>query len=229
MTKYVVVDSGSVISLSMTGMLDIFRELSGKTKFAISTEVHNELFKKPMAGIKFKFSAMRVEEYVQDGILEVIHNEQVDNLAEQILRHANSVFRAKGKDIKIIHRGEAQIFALAKHLKSDLIINDERVSRTFVEAPQHLQKKLLGRLHTEIGFNKKEYDRALDLIGELHIIRSADLFAVAFDRGVFNSSISKIKIPNAKAEFLRGGLWALKFSGCFISQQEIEEYVKMLV
>jgi predicted nucleic acid-binding protein len=227
--RSIVIDAGSIISLSMNCMLPIFKALkSDKIEFTISKTVHKELFDKPINNPKFKYSAMKVEQFISDGTIKIIHSKEVDTKSDEIINYANSVFRARGKDIQIIHKGEAEVFALAKYLKSDIIVNDERVSRTFVESPENLRKKLFSRLHTKVEFNKENYKKAKELTGEPHIIRSADLFAVAFSKGIFDQNIKKVKIKNSRKEFLRGGLWALKFSGCFISNEEIEEYVKML-
>ncbi len=229
--EIVVVDSATIISLSMNGMLEIFRKLkNGKIRFVISKTVYDEVFRNPLNSVKFKFAAMNVEEYVKDGILEIEYDEEIEETSNKILELANSVFNINGNNLNIIHRGEAEIFALAKKLKARAVLNDERVSRQLLEAPEDLLENLSMRFHKRIRFDSEKHKELMKLIGFQHVLRSVELVAVAFDKGLFDEKINKLKseVPNARKEYLEGMLWALKFSGCFITQREIDEYVQML-
>ena len=62
------------------------------------------------------------------------------------------------------------------------------------------------------------YDRAeelQDIVGDVLMIRSADLVAYAYEEGYLKKD----------RDFLEATLYALKYAGCAISEQEIQDYI----
>lgn len=218
-TKAVIFDSGTLITLSMNDLLDMFRELKKKFngKFIITREVENEIVLKPMKIKRFKLGAIRLKRLIDDGTLEFvesvgINQNEISRMTQEILRDANTIYVAKGRPVHIIDEGEASILALSKLLRDkgieNMIAMDERTTRMLCEGPENLNKLLQRKLHTKVTQQKKSNS-------DFHnnkFIRSTELIFVAYKKGI---------IPQNK-ELLDAMLYAAKFKGAAISSDEIK-------
>ena len=223
--KYLVFDSGPIISLTMNGMLPIIEELKKvfDGEFILTPQVKNEIVDRPMKIKKYKLEALRVKDLISRGIFkmssDIISPQKLNSEVGKILKIANGVLRTAqtGEKIKIIHSGEASCLAFSSLCNCEsVIVIDERTTRLLTEAPQNLEKMMEKKLHTSI---KAE----LPLLNELKkfkFIRSAELLFIAYKKGL-------IKIKGDK-DLLDALLYGVKFKGAAISSKEIEEMKKLV-
>lgn len=217
--KAVIFDSGTLITLSMNGLLDMLRDLRKifNGRFIITKEVENEIVTRPMNIKKFKLGAIRLKSLIGDGVLEFpvafnINQNDISRISKDILKSANSIYFAEGKPVHIIDEGEASILALGKLLRDkgieNMIAMDERTTRILCEKPDNLKNLLERKLHTKItekGVKGWEFHKC-------NFIRSTELIFIAYKRGL---------IPKNK-ELLDAMLYGAKFKGAAISGDEIK-------
>ena len=96
----------------------------------------------------------------------------------------------------------------------NIIVVDERTTRMLVEKPENLKELLERKTHTKIVLVKKDFQ----YFKEFKIIRSAELMYVAWKKNLLGVK---------KGEVLDALLYALKFKGCSISDEEISEIKRM--
>ncbi|MBW2992561.1 hypothetical protein KY345_05060, partial [Candidatus Woesearchaeota archaeon] len=147
-----------------------------------------------------------------------VDENELDKKTQEVRETANNTFFSKGKAIKMIDSGEASCLALSRILNEKKINNvvavDERTLRMLGEKPENLQKLLQGKLHTNITYNKENFK----FFKGFKFIRSAELIYVAYKKGLI-----KLKDPLV----LDALLWAVKFKGCSISKDEIDEIKRL--
>ncbi len=223
--KAIIFDSGSLISLSMAGLFD---ELVGlkkifKGKFLITKEIKGEIIDKPMNIKKFELEAIRLKELLDVGILEMpsslkIDDKEITRRTYEILQIANTTFKGRDRDIHLIDLGESSGLALSQILTEQGITNvlavDERTTRMLCEKPENLRKLMEGKLHTSIIAKKENYK----YFENFQFIRSTELMYVAYKKGLVESKDPKL---------LDALLYALKFKGAAISDEEISEIKRM--
>jgi len=223
--KAVIFDSSTLISFSMNGLFQEIRDLKRifRGRFIIAKEVREEIIDKPLTTKRFELEALRMQELLEEGILEMpsclgIKDSQVSERTQEILREANNLFYSEKREVEIIGKGEASCLALGKILSEKKIKNiiavDERTTRVLGESPENLVKLLENKLHTRIKMNK----RSLDFVKGFKFIRSTELIYIAYKKGL---------ITIRKGQVLDALLYALKFKGCAISDEEIEEIKRM--
>ena len=73
------------------------------------------------------------------------------------------------------------------------------------------------------GFQKKA--------GGLQVFRSVDIASIAYMQGAFEEMINCCKNLDQKSgrDVIDGILFALKFSGCAISFEEVNDYVNLIM
>jgi len=224
-SKAIIFDSGTLISFSMNGLLDTIRDLKGifNGAFVITEGVKKEIIDKPLTIKKFELEALKLKQLLNEGVIVMpesigITHDEIHKGAEEILNIANKTFFGQGKDISIIHFGEAASLSLSKILTAkgidNVIAMDERTTRVLVEKPDNLKKLLGKRLHTQINSKKENYK----FFEGFKIIRSTELAYVAYKK-----SVMKIKDPM----LLDALLYAMKFKGAAISGDEIKEILRI--
>lgn len=223
--KAIIFDSGTLISFSMNGLLDVLKDLKGifNGKFLITEGVKKEVIDKPLTIKRFELEALKIKQLLGEGVLELpdsvgIGNDEINRGAEEILDVANKTFIGGGKDITIIHFGEAESLSLSKILTKKGIDNviaiDERTTRVLVEKPENLKKILGKKLHIQINSKNENYN----FFKGYKIIRSPELAYVAYKKGLV-----KIQDPM----LLDALLYAMKFKGAAISGDEIREILRI--
>ena len=216
--KALIFDSSSIITLAMNGLLPILPKLkeSFHGKFFITPNVRQETVDNPLNIRRFELEALNILDLIEKGVLEVINPKGLDSETEKIKALVNSSFTAHGEKMKIMHSGECSCLALASLLKDykSLLVIDERTARMLLENPENLRKLFESKLHTEVTMTLKNNFK------NMSIVRSSELALVAFKKGL-------IKLPSSKQGVTEALLYASKYNGCSISQDEIQEARKL--
>lgn len=222
--KSLIFDTGPIISLVTNNLLWILRPLKEKFngEFYITPKVKNELIDKSLITKRFKFEAISILEYIKDGTLRII--DKTIPKTELLLNLANSIYQAREKNMEIVSKGEIEALALTSELKASALVIDERTTRMLLEDPNALTKILSNKLHTPVNMNKNNFKKFESEINGINIIRSAELLTIAYELGIFNKYLTN---GINKKILLDGLLWGTKLRGCSISEQEINDIMKL--
>ena len=220
--KSLVFDSGPIISLVMDNLAWTLRSLNKKFNgnFFITSEVKREVIDKPLTSKRFKFEAMYIKEFLDEGVLKLA-DEDLTVETNRLLRLSNSIYKTRTENLKLFQKAELESLVLVKHLNAEALVVDERTLRMLIEEPENLKEllnKKLGRKVTIDSSNLKQFQK---LIGEVNVIRSSELLVVAFELGL----LDKYADGNRR-ELLDGILWGVKLRGCSISSDEIYKIIK---
>ncbi len=222
--KALIFDSGTLINLSINGLLYILEEIKNSTeiKMLITNEVKYELIDRPLNVPRFELSALKIQRLIDLEVLEFpeslnISKEILNSTTQKLMSIANSIVKADGKFIKIVSNAEMSCLALSSLLTEKEIENiigiDERTTRILAEKPANLQKIMENKLHTKIQLVNK-----LDSFEKFRFIRSTELVYAAYKKGF-------LKLTGAKA--LEAVLYATKYAGSSVSWDEINVLKKM--
>ncbi len=223
--KALIFDSSSLISMSMNGLLPEFKKLKEhfNGKFIITEDVKYEVIDRPLKTKRFEFEALRAKTLIEEKVLELpdsldVRSEEIDLKTSEIIDLANSMFVGRGKNVNMIHKGEASCLGLSRILDEKGVENvlciDERTTRMLIEKPENLQKLLSKKLHVNVRLKQKNFK----FFRGFKVIRSCEFMYVAFKKKLFRWKSPKI---------LDAVLWALKFKGCAVSNEEIEKIKKI--
>ena len=221
----IIFDSSTLISLSMNNLFEEIRGLKKifKGKFLITKDVKSEIIDKPLNIKRFELEAIRLKQLLDEGILEMpsavgVNDRDISNATRDILEIANKTFYSGNKDIHLIDLGEASALALSKIMTekdmNNILAVDERTTRMLAEKPESLRKIMEGKLHTKIKTKEQNYV----FFKNFRFVRSTELIYVAYKKGIVKSKDKNI---------LDALLYALKFKGTAISDEEINEIKKM--
>ena len=122
-----------------------------------------------------------------------------------------------------MHAGEVGALILARNLKSDALVVDERTTRVLVENPEGLAEVLSKKMHTPVKINHRNLERFKKWLGSLKVLRSVELGVAAYELGL----LDKYKIEDKK-DVLYAYLWAVKLRGCSVSENEIDDVLKIV-
>jgi len=224
-------DAGPVISLTMTNLLWLLEPLKTQFKgeFCITPAVKQELIDKPFETKRFKFEAMQVLQYLSKGTLRVVRSDELDKKAQYLLSLANRCYRAKESNINIVHQGEMETLAAAILLGADAVVVDERTTRYLIDKPERLARRMGDKLHTPVDVDKQALGELKRELGNIHLIRSTELVAIAFEHGLLDLYISggeEKAVKDLRKNLLESAIWGLKINGCSIADSEIDDIVK---
>ncbi|MBS3081197.1 hypothetical protein J4221_07030 [Candidatus Pacearchaeota archaeon] len=225
--KPLIFDAGPLINFSMNGLLDVLTKLKERFngEFLITKEVKREIIDTPLTIKKYELEGIRLEKLFNQGIIKHadITDKQVEELRvirENLLQIANNTYKSNSRYIHILDKGEAAAFALSiilkkyKNIDSYLVI-DERTARVLCENPENLRKLLEKKFNTKIKANLSNYKE----FEQFKIIRSTELAYIAYKNNL---------IPIKDSRTLEAMLYALKYHGCSISEEEIKEMINMV-
>jgi hypothetical protein len=223
--KAIVFDSGTLINFAMNGLFEEFRELKKifNGKFLITKEVKGEIIDRPITIKRFELEALKLNELLEENVLEMpsafgIDENKISQMTKQFLDVSNDTFFGRENAIHIIDLGEASCIGLSKLLDEKGIKNvisvDERTIRVLCEKPENLLTLLQKKLHTGITAKKENFK----YFQGYKFIRSAELMYILYKKGI-------IKLKNHNV--LDALLYAVKFKGCAISDEEISEMEKL--
>jgi hypothetical protein len=216
--KYIIFDSGPIINFAMNSLLPVLRKLKKEFngEFLITKEVKQEIIDTPLNIKKYELEALQIKQLFDEGVIRHANLtvQQIDELRikrEEIMNMANTTFYSKNHPIHLIEKGESAALALSLMTKEpNVVAIDERTARMLCENPENLRKLLQKKLNTNITANKKNYE----FFGQFKIIRSTELAYIAFNKGLMDIKDKKT---------LEAMLYALKYHGCSISEDEIVE------
>ncbi|MEM3405983.1 MAG: hypothetical protein QW117_03375 [Candidatus Pacearchaeota archaeon] len=224
MEKIIIFDSSVIINFALNGILNILENLKKifPGKFIITKEVKKEIIDTPLNNKKYELEALQINKLFNNKILELpetinIKSEEITKESKKVLNLINNSFYIKNKQIHIIDEGEASCIALSflcenKGIKSIIAI-DERTTRLLCENPFNLKEILEKKLHTEITLKKN-----LDFLKWIKCVRSSELVFFAYKKNIVDIESNNV---------LDALLYAVKFKGCSISEQEISEMKKI--
>ena len=226
--KSLVFDSSSIISLSLNNLLWTLKSLKKnfKGEFYIPDAVKRELIDVPIQGKKYKLEAMQVSRDILDGVLKIGEKIEINKFLELV----NSIYTSKkkteaknpGGKIQILQKGEVEALLLAVKLKADVLVVDERTTRLLLENPEKLRELLEKKLHTSVEINYNSLNKFNVQIGIINVIRSSELMMIAFEKGILEDYL-----VDGKKELIDAILWGLRLRGCSISNEEIDELIKI--
>lgn len=223
--KLIIFDASTLISLAMNGLLEEFKKLKDifPGHFIITKEVKYEVIDRPIKIKRYELEAMKIQSLLDEKYLSMpkdigIEDKEITKSMLKFMNLANTMFLANGKKIELIHLGEASCLALSRILNkkgiNPVLAIDERTTRILVEKPENLQKLLEKRTHARIKLKTSNFK----LFNEFNIIRSTELMYLAYKKGL-------IRWKNKNV--LDALLFALKFKGCAISYEEINQIKRL--
>jgi hypothetical protein len=213
-----------IISFSETCFLSLFKDIKEVIgEFIITKNVHFECVGKVKHVMRFKLSSVKIEEEINSHVFDVYKSDkQLDEATNKIMYLTNNMFFVRGKPLKIIQIGEAESLALLGLTDASYLAVDERTTRMLVEQPHSLIEIFKRKYKTnKVNFDEQKYIKFVELIGNVNAIRSVDLLFFAFKKKLLSD------VFNDK-ESLKGALYAMKFKGCSVSFEEINELIDSL-
>lgn len=234
--KSLVFDTSPIISIVTNNLLWVLQELKKRFEgeFLIPEAVKREVIDTPLKSKKFKLEAMQLLSFITAGNLRIYQPPNPKKFQEHslsLLNLANKMFVSHGSHIQIVHLAEIEAIALAKELNADACVVDERTLRVIIEDPPKLAELLSRKLHTHIDINEDVMKLFKKATQGINIIRSTELMATAYDLGILEEYMARdgvlIKHLNPRRTLLEGLLWGLKLRGCSISQDEINDIMKL--
>jgi predicted nucleic acid-binding protein len=229
--RCLVFDAGPIISLTMNNLLWLLEQLKSRYvgEFYISRTVKDELIDRPLQTKKFKFEALQVLQYVTNDVLKVVGDDNIKEKAIQLLELANHSFMARGQYVNIVHFGEMEALAAALLLHADALVVDERTTRYLIDKPEMLVKRMEQKLHTHVEIDRLSLQRLKELVKGIKVIRSVELVAVAFEKGLLDLYITekeKGMMPDIRKDLLESVLWTVKLNGCAVAESEINDILR---
>lgn len=217
-----IVDASTLISISQTCLIKTLGNLKKEGfEFVIPKSVEYEAVTRPMQIKRFELNAERIKKAIDDGWIEILEpaagTEEIGNKIEFL---ANNAFFYKQKPIKIIHKGEIETLALLKNKQADALVIDERTARMLIENPEGMKKTIQRRKGITITKNEKNISELKAMFENIIILRSTELVAFAFEKGLLKDEIGDTK------QSLEAALYAVKYAGCAVSGFEIDKFLK---
>ena len=226
--KSLIFDAGPIISLATNNLLWLLEPLKKdfKGNFYLTDAVKRELVDKPLETKKFKFEAIQIERLIENGILDIVHDNFVAQETPKLLSTANNIFKTDNDYyIKIVHFAEMSVIAAALSLNANVIVIDEKITRLLIENPRMIFIILRKTLHTPISINENNLKEFNAAVSKIKTIRSVELVTMGYERGLLDSFITNLS--NARKDLLESVLWGLKLNGCAVSKDEIEQIMKI--
>lgn len=222
-TRDIVCDSGSLITLTsscLDRLLYFFAE-KHNVRFMIPKAVEHETVGRVLDENirKHIYSALRIRQAIDDGIIARV-DADVSLQGSRLMNAANNLFYVKGKPLRLIQEGEAQMLALSRSVGVDYLLMDERTTRMLIEAPIRLKTHLEQEFGVNAMVNKENLRRLSSELSGLRTLRSSELAMLAFEKGYFDDMESR------KIDMLEAALYKMKYSGCSISFDEIKSYME---
>lgn len=223
--KVLIFDSGTLINLSMNGLLDVLKDLKKNFdgKFIVTDSVKYETVDRPIGIERFELGALRISNLINEGILETVKSLEVNNdeikiRTKKFLEESNRTIQIRGSWVNIVSEAEMSCLALSSILTEknieNLIAIDERTTRMLYENPGNLERVMSQKLHQKVTLVNEEFV----LNNKFRFIRSSELVFAAYKKGLINLEGKNV---------LEALLYATKFKGSSISNEEIEILKKL--
>ncbi|MFZ2454910.1 MAG: hypothetical protein WAX07_00305 [Candidatus Altiarchaeia archaeon] len=216
--KTVVADSSSIISLALNCMSSALLEMG--VKILVTDEIYEEIILRPMGSKRYALESMRIKKLFSEGVISVQNPEPL--ITREIMDLSNSIYHINNHPLHLIHKGEAAALALIAGIDADVLLIDERTTRLLLEDAEALRVVLSDQMGRRVDMDRQKLAAFNEIIPDIRIIRSSEVAAVAYERGILGRNLGSGGI-----ESLMATLYALKFSGCAISWHEIDEYMSL--
>ncbi len=215
----VICDASSLISLSDTCYLNILKLFKKQVRFIIPRIVEYEAITRPMKIRQYSLHAHRLRRLIKNKNIDII--EDNTTLLNDIMNTGNNIFYRKGKSIHLIDKGECGMIACTIERDIRYMLIDERTTRTLVEAPDVLKKHFEKEFHFHITTNIENLEKFTQITKGLKILRSSELVIFAYKKGYFDSFSDPKTV-------LKSALYRLKYTGCSLSFEEIDNYISSI-
>ncbi|MEM4133784.1 MAG: hypothetical protein QXO35_01855 [Candidatus Micrarchaeia archaeon] len=217
----VVCDSSSLISLTDAGLLGALMMLRKEIKgdLIITEGVIDESINTPIKKPEYAFSAIRIKRALKSGAFRIGKYEK--STYDEILRVTNNMFYTD-RPFHLVNHGEAEMLATAIDNKVGFVLMDERTTRMLIESPFELKKHIENEFRIKMNINDLLFRRFREMTAGINVIRSSEILALAKSKGYFK------KFGDLEREAYKAALYALKFNGCSISFEEIEELSRIV-
>jgi len=226
----IVVDSSTIISCAMNCLLWVFDELKKQgVKFVVPIGVKNEVIDTGLKSQRFKYEAIRVLHHFVNGTFET-YTGDLSRETSELLSYSNSSFYIKNQPLRVLQDTDVQVAVLAKKIRADAILTDERTLRLFIEDPDSIKNFLESKFHEGVSVNESSLHKFTDYMQKIPVMRSVELVTYAVDAGIFDPTIKRcasMKGIDCRKEVISGLLYALKFSGCAVSFEEVNDYITL--
>lgn len=217
--KFVILDSGPIISMTLNGLLYTLELLKNKFPdivFIITPHVKKEVIDKPMTIRQYKLESIKVQNLLDAKIIslssEFVSNNALEKETNRLMNLANSILKADGNKVNIIHLGEASCLAFSKLCKVENVIAiDERITRIITESPENLKQIMERKIHMPVLIN----DKIAKEFKNFKFIRSPEIVYLAYKNDLYKYKKNK--------NVLDALLYSLKYAGATISSKEIEK------
>jgi hypothetical protein len=221
--KALVFDTGPLISLALNNLLWIIKPLKEKFKgeFYITDSVKKECVERPLKSKKFKFEALQILSLIESGLIKVYENHELKEKTNALLELANSQFKVHDNYVKNVQYAEIDAIVATQLLDANAVVIDEFITRTLIEDPRAVEKRMERKLHTDVMVDEHNLHKFKEAVSGVTVIRSFELVTVAFEQGLFEKYY--LNLENPKKTLLEGLLWAVKLNGCSVSEHEIKE------
>jgi len=155
MKKFLIMDAGPFISLTMNGLLPVLEKIKKahpEIEIVMTPQVKREVIDKPLKIKKYALEAVKVLNLIDKGIIsdskDFVPNGKLEKETSYFLKTANNVLKAYGEKVQAIQEGEASCLAFSKLCNCDNVIAiDERTTRLITESPQELKNMMQRKLH----------------------------------------------------------------------------------
>jgi len=220
----IVCDSSSLLSLSDSCLLWVISGMTGRFMghFIISKAVEYESVIRPLEMKSHTLGAIRVKKLLLDNVIKVVETPNSRRLTSEILSLGNNMFYLGGRPLKLIHEGETETLAVAIDLGLKNILIDERTTRMLIEAPLDMKSHMEMEFQKRIELNQNNLNQFLEMTRNLNLFRSTELAIIGYEKGFFKD------YGEMEKRAVESALYGLKFAGCSISFNEIEEFCKTL-
>lgn len=219
MAKTLVADSSSIISLAINCMSSVLAELG--PKIVVTDAIYNEIVSRPMKSKRYALESIRIRKLFSEGVISV--RKPDPKVTRRILEDSNSVYRIRKRPLSLVHLGEAEALALLSEVDADALLIDERTTRMLMEDAEGLRGILEDQNNSRVDMDTRRLESFRRAVDGIDIIRSSEIAAVAYEKGILSRNLGF-----EGKDALMASLYALKFSGCAISWQEIEDYARVL-
>lgn len=222
--KVLIFDSGTLINLSMNGLLEVLEKLktSFNGKYIITRAVKREIVDRPSKIDKYELGALRIQDLLDRKIIEMPDSIGLDDLViekrtAELLDMANHFMQVKDNWIDIVSEAEVSCLAVSEELNrrdvENIIAIDERTLRLLCEGPENLERIMSAKIHQRVQMVSTNYN----IFSNFRFIRSSEIVYVAYKKGAFDLTGKNV---------LEALLYATKYKGAAISFEEINALKK---
>jgi len=161
---------------------------------------------------------VRIKKAIDEGWFKVV-KARGKGFFREIDEASNNCFFINGKPVRLLQKGEIEALAIIKDEEAEAFAIDERTTRMLIEDPRQLQKILEARKRRKIRAEMRNAKVLGEMFGNLAIVRSVELIALAYELGLLEEELPKGQ------QSLEAALFAAKYSGCAVSSREINMFL----